>query len=379
MASPPHPVSVHPAALVQTEHLQVFSFYVRWSDGGETLVHKSWDEFRGLHKTLKETFPVEAGLLRRSDRVLPKFPGAPLLLLRGRMGRSLERLQRLGTYLLALLAAESLSRSPALGGFFAPTSQDLESALSPGSLVILPVPTEAVASPRACSLEGGSLRCLHPYSTQDARGRLFRSGAGEVLDVLLRHPSGWWLVANEEQQMAWFPAPYLEQAAGQGPKGGQLWGCRASQFCVSRAYNSGHSDELSVPAGARVCVLETSDRGWWWCRYGECEGLLPAALLRPDQLGVLLSPAALFRSACHEDEGESRAPEARSLPPSVPARPSPGAVRRSCCTITRRALGRSSGSPWRAPWEGRPGVPVPREEAGGRHSNSGCVEGSTQA
>lgn len=58
------------------------------------------------------------------------------------------------------------------------------------SLVILPVPTEAVASPRACSLEGGSLRCLHPYSTQDARGRPFRSGAGEVLDVLLRHPSG---------------------------------------------------------------------------------------------------------------------------------------------------------------------------------------------
>lgn len=72
MASPPHLVSVHPAALVQTEHLQVgqgmggpaggqgcpgcstsppqvFLFYARWSDGRETLVHKSWEEFRGLH------------------------------------------------------------------------------------------------------------------------------------------------------------------------------------------------------------------------------------------------------------------------------------------------------------------------------------------
>lgn len=68
-------------------------------------------------------------------RVLKACPllatDAPFLLLRGRMSRGLEHLQRLGTYLLALLAVERLSRSPALGGFFAPTSQDLESALSP--------------------------------------------------------------------------------------------------------------------------------------------------------------------------------------------------------------------------------------------------------
>lgn len=25
--------------------------------------------------------------------------------------------------------------------------------------------------------------------------------------------TGWWLVANEDQQTAWFPAPYLEEAA----------------------------------------------------------------------------------------------------------------------------------------------------------------------
>lgn len=42
-----------------------------------------------------------------------------------------------------------------------------------------------------------------------------------------------------------------------------------SQFCASQAYESSHADELSVPAGARVRVLETSDRGWWLCR---CKG-----------------------------------------------------------------------------------------------------------
>lgn len=35
-----------------------------------------------------------------------------------------------------------------------------------------------------------------------------------------------------------------------------------SQFCASRAYESSNADELSVPAGARADVLETSDRGW---------------------------------------------------------------------------------------------------------------------
>ena len=37
--------------------------------------------------------------------------------------------------------------------------------------------------------------------------------------------TGWWLVANEDQQMAWFPAPYLEEAAPhQGQDGGQPLG-----------------------------------------------------------------------------------------------------------------------------------------------------------
>uniref|UniRef100_A0A452VB13 NADPH oxidase organizer 1 n=2 Tax=Ursus TaxID=9639 RepID=A0A452VB13_URSMA len=54
---------------------QTFAFSVHWSDDSNTFVRRSWDEFKTLQKTLKETFPVEAGLLRRSDRVLPKLSG----------------------------------------------------------------------------------------------------------------------------------------------------------------------------------------------------------------------------------------------------------------------------------------------------------------
>lgn len=149
--------------------------------------------------------------------------------------------------------------------------------------------------------------------------------------------TGWWLVENEDQQKAWFPAPYLEAAAQEagsmqgssgmtlapppGPRmapkwegrqghildahscsgvewvpredspkceggpgllpqvvpGSQSWLLNATmtykhpfpgiQFCASHAYKGSRTDELSVPAGARVQVLETSDRGWWLCRY----------------------------------------------------------------------------------------------------------------
>ena len=111
---------------------------------------------------------MEAGLLQRSHRVLPKLPGqatgilggvgvavgawwwepwggAPqsahvlptdrsaLLLARGgRTGRSLARLRLLETYLQTLLVVEHVSRGPALRAFFEPQPQDLEPSLPPG-------------------------------------------------------------------------------------------------------------------------------------------------------------------------------------------------------------------------------------------------------
>ncbi|XP_030780863.1 NADPH oxidase organizer 1 isoform X5 [Rhinopithecus roxellana] len=319
MAGPRYPVSVQGAALVQIKRLQTFAFCVRWSDGSDTFVRRSWDEFRRLKKTLKETFPVEAGLLRRSDRVLPKLLGqasldAPLLAHGGRTSRGLARLQLLETYSRRLLAtAERVAQSSAITGFFAPQPLDLEPTLPPGSRVILPTPEEPPVSRAAGrlsihSLETQSLRCLQPFCTQDTRNRPFQARAQESLDVLLRHPSG-------------------------------------PHFCASRAYENNRADELSVPAGARVRVLETSDRGWWLCRYGDREGLLPAVLLRPEGLGALLSRTG-FRGG-DDPAGEARGfPEpspATAPPPTVPTRPSPGAIQSRCCTVTRRALERRPG------------------------------------
>ncbi|XP_033614542.1 NADPH oxidase organizer 1 isoform X3 [Fukomys damarensis] len=225
MASSRYPVSVRAAALVQMERPQTFAFSVHWSDGSDTFVCRNWDAFRQLQKTLKTTFPVEAGLLRRSDRLLPKLPDAPLFSRGGRTGHGLARLRLLETYAQALLATvDRVSRSPVLTGFFEPRAGDLESALPPGSTVILPVPEmpspHPVHSLDIHSLEAQSLCCVHAFHTQDTQGRPFHAEAQESLDVLLRHPSGWWLVQNEGEQKAWFPAPYLEEVGlTQGSRG----------------------------------------------------------------------------------------------------------------------------------------------------------------
>lgn len=56
------------------------------------------------------------------------------------------------------------------------------------------------------------------------------------------------------------------------PRGDSKHPLPGPQFCASRAYESNRADELSVPAGARVRVLEKSDRGWWLCRYASGRG-----------------------------------------------------------------------------------------------------------
>ncbi|XP_032182715.1 NADPH oxidase organizer 1 isoform X1 [Mustela erminea] len=435
---------------------QTFAFSVCWSDGSDTFVRRSWEEFKKLHKSLKETFPVEAGLLRRSDRVLPKLPGEAVCKARAGWGgipggagapATWWREPWGGPTVPSRCACRRIAvgawgahrprpSSPAAAGDLfpdtadhgcprvpEPSAQRLLCTATPGpgaqaasrqvphssptpsprkylgdggggktgrvgegqqaltthpthpslratlsSLVILPAPEEPLGRPTDTlairGLEAQSLRCLQPFSTQDMQGRPFHTRAQEVLDVLLRHSSGWWLVVNEDQQTAWFPAPYLEEAAPSPQQ--QPLGSRGSQFCASQAYESSHADELSVPAGARVRVLEMSDRGWWLCRFGGRCGLLPAVLLRPEGLGALLSGSGLHRQ---EDSEEARVgdpqrlpeiPQGTTLPPMVPAHPPLSAIQTRCCTITRRALARKY--PLQGMWscaEGRPKAPDP--------------------
>lgn len=62
------------------------------------------------------------------------------------------------------------------------------------SLVILPTPEEPLSQPTGSlaihSLEAQSIPCVQPFHTLDIRDRPFHTKAQEILDILLRHPSG---------------------------------------------------------------------------------------------------------------------------------------------------------------------------------------------
>ncbi|XP_031801783.1 NADPH oxidase organizer 1 [Sarcophilus harrisii] len=392
MAGTRQPTSVQGLGFVLGGRHQIFILSVLWSDGSDSLIYRTLQEFRQFHKRLKNTFPLEAGLLKSSDRTLPKFQDTSALFPSGKTRRGLAKLQMLEAYSQKLLgASEIVSQSEVVIGFFQPQPRDLEPVLPQNRylcLVVMPSPWEGLEQnlkkplapkPDIQTLEAQTYQCVDSFSTEDIRGRAFEVEAGEQLDVLLREPTGWWLVENENKQMAWFPAPYLKELSPrkgseeppQIPFGGL-------PFCATQAYESSREDELCVPAGARVTVLEVSERGWWQCRYRGRRGLLPAVLLRrcpgPANAGGLAllngdrtHPEPESESGAEAEPGRRQPGERRLHPPIapkyssdsgsssdngeeagvsagpgsvpvVPARPRRGDILRSCCSVTRRAL-----------------------------------------
>ncbi|XP_074136368.1 NADPH oxidase organizer 1 [Sminthopsis crassicaudata] len=391
MAGTRQPTSVQGLGFVLGGRHQIFILSVLWSDGSDSLIYRTLQEFRQFHKRLKDTFPLEAGLLKSSDRTLPKFQDTSALFPSGRTRKGLAKLQLLEAYSQKLLgASDTVSHSEVVIGFFQPQPGDLEPVLPQNSLVVMPSPWERLEQtqkkplglePDIQTLEAQTYQCLDSFHTQDIRGRAFEAEAGEKLDVLLREPTGWWLVENEDKQMAWFPAPYLKELSPrkgreelpQVPFGGL-------PFYTMEAYESSREDELCVPAGARVTVLKVSERGWWQCRYRGRLGLLPAVLLRRCPGPANASGLALLNMGRTNPEPESKSgaetepgrspPRERRLPPPVtpkyssdsdsgsgsdngekvsvsaepssvpvvPTRPRRGDILRSCCSVTRRAL-----------------------------------------
>ncbi|XP_052328157.1 uncharacterized protein LOC118396884 isoform X3 [Oncorhynchus keta] len=127
-----------------------------------------------------------------------------------------------------------------------------------------------------------SYRCVGPYNTKDTKNRPFKVALDERLDVLIKDPAGWWLVENEDKQLAWFPAPYLEMCEAEEdedemngiPLGGTL-------YCALRSYSTNNSDEVPVPIGSVVEVLRKSDDGWWFIGYNGRMGYVPSMYLQP--------------------------------------------------------------------------------------------------
>ncbi|NWI68752.1 NOXO1 oxidase, partial [Todus mexicanus] len=287
-----YPVDVKAVGLMQCGKQKNYMMFVSWSDQNNILIYRTFEDFKRFHKELKRKFPIESGSLRRSERTIPRFKDANMKQRRsGTLSRCLELLKLLETYSQKLLKTDAkISQGEDVIQFFKAQTQDLDPSFPENSVVIMPseIGGEKKKQPRqqlpsiTQPQASQSYRCIETFETKDTKNKTFKVATKEIVEVLIKDRTGWWLVENADKQIAWFPASYLEemdvhrdiQNALSSNKEGNL-------YFVVRTYESQEADELSLNNGVVVEVVRRSDNGWWLVRYNGCTGYVPSMCLQP--------------------------------------------------------------------------------------------------
>uniref|UniRef100_A0A8C5DL67 NADPH oxidase organizer 1-like n=2 Tax=Gouania willdenowi TaxID=441366 RepID=A0A8C5DL67_GOUWI len=274
-----------------TPKLKMFMVSVLWSDEAEGIIYRSFQDFKEFHKSLKKKFP-NLNPLRQKDKMIPKFRGKAIRSSLPKKGskKSVQRMKFLESYCIKLLKCDqSVTQSSEVSRFFNPKNQDLQPDFTKNSVMILLSDVHPDGEGGVTHAAGNvthpcitqTYTCVAPYETKDTKNRPFKVAMEEKLDVLIKDPTGWWLVENEEKRLAWFPAPYLDLWEGEDDDectGFQLGG---ALYCAVRSYSSKKNDEVSVSIGTVVEVLRKSDNGWWLIRCNGKAGYIPSMYLQP--------------------------------------------------------------------------------------------------
>uniref|UniRef100_A0A8B9P8Q0 NADPH oxidase organizer 1 n=1 Tax=Apteryx owenii TaxID=8824 RepID=A0A8B9P8Q0_APTOW len=278
-----------------------------------------------FHKDLKRKFPIESGSLRRSDRTIPKFKGKEAkssVAIKdqqtGKLNRSLERLKLLEAYSQELLKMDAkISQSEGVIQFFKAQTQDLDPSFPENSVVIMPseIGGERKKQPQqhppsiTLPQASQSYRCIETFETKDTKNKTFKVAKKEIVEVLIKDMSGWWLVENADKQIAWFPAPYLEKTD------------------IHKDIQNKYLPLLS-PGGFPEAAVQCCPREPATC----CRCSLPV----PPQ------------AVCGEALTELPVPGLGTVSPSlspVPVRPSAHEILQRCSTLTKRAMQQSASQP----------------------------------
>ncbi|XP_078520989.1 NADPH oxidase organizer 1-like [Lissotriton helveticus] len=286
-----YPMEAKAVGVVQHHRKNTYMFLVLWSDRNNILIYRTYEEFRKFHVSLKKKFPIEAGHMKKSERSIPKFKDAPAFTFRKESKRFLVRRKLLESYVQELLKTDAkISQGQDVTGFFTPQTRDFDPAFTENSIVIMPSETgdgsremskqasDAVIQP----IRAEQYCCLETYEAKDTKNRPFKVRRGELVDVLLKDTTGWWLVENEEKRLAWFPAPHLSKLSTTKEASPRRSSSDTGElYFAIKSYEAKDSDELSMNISVVVEVLETSDNGWWLVRYNEQVGYVPSMFLRP--------------------------------------------------------------------------------------------------
>ncbi|KAJ7416810.1 NADPH oxidase organizer 1 [Willisornis vidua] len=278
------PVDVKAVGFMQCRKQKNYMMFVSWSDQNNILIYRTFEDFKKFHKELKRKFPTESGSLRS----LPRFKGVTMQHRKGgKLNRCLETLKLLESYSQELLKTDTkISQSEDVNEFFKAQPQDLDPSFPENSVVIMPSEfrREKKHQPISITLPQASQSycCLESFETKDTKNKPFTVAQKEIVEVLIKDMTGWWLVENADKQIAWFPASYLEELdVHEDTQNAFSSNEEGSLYFVVQAYEAQKADELSLHCGVVVEVLRRSDNGWWLIRYNGSTGYMPSMCLRP--------------------------------------------------------------------------------------------------
>lgn len=106
----------------------------------------------------------------------------------------------------------------------------------------------------------------------------------ELVTVIEKNNTGWWLVANSRGDHGFAPATFLEPIDTVRGREEEEWRDIDDDDChwiTVAPYTAKSDDELSYRAGEEVEVLATSNFGWWKIRLRGEVGLTPGSNLTP--------------------------------------------------------------------------------------------------
>uniref|UniRef100_A0A8D2LNN8 NADPH oxidase organizer 1 n=1 Tax=Varanus komodoensis TaxID=61221 RepID=A0A8D2LNN8_VARKO len=234
---------------------------VLWSDQNNILIYRTFEEFKKLHKELKRKFPIESGLLKKSERTIPSGAAELLSVRGGGGGKGMHSLKLLEDYCQELLKTQpKIIQGEDVVQFFGAQSRDLDPAFPENSL---PHPLHPPPRPASLGITQPVIaqvyRCLEAFDTDDTKGRPFKALKGETLEVLMKDKTA-------------LSSPSLPVPS-----------CPGMLSFLTQAYEAREPDELSVKAGVVVEVLEKSDNGWWLVWYNGNAGYVPSMFLQPYQ------------------------------------------------------------------------------------------------
>lgn len=289
-----YPVEATAVGLVQHDKQKLYMLSILWSDCNNILVYRTYDGFKDLTKILARKFPLEAGVINKAERILPILKDAPLLFRSKFSNRYLERLRLLEIYSKELLQTDSkISQCEELIQFFSPNKQDLTPSFPENSIVIMPSDNdqkqkEVTCPPRSTQatttqpIISETYICIDAFETKDTKNNLFKVQKNQCIDVLIKDPSGWWLVENEEKRVAWFPAPYLRKSESLDDNNTKRKTfSKGKYYYAEKGYEAQHTDEISLTVGIVVEVIEKSETGWWLICYNGRFGYVPSMFLKP--------------------------------------------------------------------------------------------------